>query len=133
MSSILNIPQTHQGFILLNNYCVYDKNEIGVGELITKGDNSIYNINIYYLYTNLCTSQYRILAGIIRMVFGRDLEYSWHGRVVRVNHVTNEFCHILVDQDDVNVIASQEPLETLLDLAHWCVWYLTKCKINVDN
>lgn len=34
-----------------------------------------------------------------------------------VNHMSDQLSHILVDQDDVNVVAFDEPLEAVFDLA----------------
>lgn len=61
------------------------------------------------------TTKDRILAGIVRMILGRDLEHGWQRWSVRVNHMTNQFGVVLVDQNDVDIVTLQETLETILD------------------
>lgn len=51
------------------------------------------------------------------MVLGRDLEHCWDGGSVAVNHMTDQLSYILVDQDNVNVVTLDEPLEAVFDLA----------------
>lgn len=51
------------------------------------------------------------------MILGRDLQHGRRRRRVRVNHVTNHLGVVLVDQDDVDVVALQETLEAVLNLA----------------
>lgn len=52
------------------------------------------------------------------MVLGGDLQHRRNGRGVRVNDVTDQLGQVLVDQDDVDVVALDEPLEAVLQLAH---------------
>lgn len=78
--------------------------------------------NVVTAVSYLSATQNRIFAGVIRMVLRRNLKYSWHGGSVWVNDVPDKLGYILVDQDDVDVVALHEPLETVLDLAHWSVW-----------
>lgn len=69
----------------------------------------------------LSTSQDRVLGGVVRVVFGWDLQNCWDGGGVRINHMTDEFSIVLVDKNDVDVIALQETLEAVFQLADWCV------------
>lgn len=69
----------------------------------------------------LSTSQDRVLRGVVRVVFGWDLQNCWDGGGVRVNHVTDEFSVVLIDKNDVDVVALQETLEAVFQLADWCV------------
>lgn len=69
----------------------------------------------------LSTSQDRVLGGVVRVVFGWDLQNCWDRCGVRVNHVTDELSIVLVDKNDVDVIALQETLEAVFQLADWCV------------
>lgn len=39
-----------------------------------------------------------------------------------VNHMSDQFCHILVDQNDVDIIALHKTLETVFYFTYWCVW-----------
>lgn len=66
----------------------------------------------------LGTAQNGILGGVVGMVLGRDLEHRGKGSGVRVDDVTDQLGQVLVDQDDVNVIPLDEPLEAVLQLAH---------------
>lgn len=66
----------------------------------------------------LGTSQNRVLGGIVGMVLGGDLQHRRNGSGVRVNDVTDQLGQVLVDQDDVDVVALDEPLEAVLQLAH---------------
>lgn len=59
------------------------------------------------------------------MVFGWDLQHSWDGRCVGIDHVTDELCVVLIDQDDVDVVAFQEALEAIFQLADWRIWNFT--------
>lgn len=72
--------------------------------------------------THLGTTQDRVLGSVIRMILGGDLQNSGNGSGVRVNHVTDQLSQVLVDQDDVDVIPLDEPLEAVLQLAHGRVW-----------
>lgn len=69
----------------------------------------------------LGTSQDRVLSSVIRVVFGWNLQNGWDWSGVRVNHVTDEFSVVLVDKDDVDVVALQETLEAVFQLADWCI------------
>lgn len=69
----------------------------------------------------LSTSQDRVLSGIVRVVFGWDLQNCWNGGGVRVDHVTDELSIVLIDENDVDVVALQETLEAVFQLADWCV------------
>lgn len=51
------------------------------------------------------------------MVLGGDLQHGRRRRSVRIDHVTDHFRVVLVDQDDVDVVALDETLEAILDLA----------------
>lgn len=87
-----------------------------------KSFNQVRFFNLFVQYSKyLSAAKNGVLASIIRVVFGWDLEHSRHGGGVRVDHVPDQLCDVLVDEDDVNVIALDEPLETLLNLAHCCV------------
>lgn len=69
----------------------------------------------------LGASQNRVLGGVVRVVFGWDLQNGWDRGGVRVNHVTDELSIVLIDENDVDVVALQETLEAVFQLADWCV------------
>lgn len=48
------------------------------------------------------------------MILGRDLQHSGQGRSVRINDVTDHLGQVLVNQDDVDVVALDETLEAIL-------------------
>lgn len=71
---------------------------------------------------NLSTTQDGVLASIIWMIFRRNLKNSRYWRSVCINHMSDQFCHILVDQNDVDIISLHETLETVLNFTYWCIW-----------
>ena len=62
------------------------------------------------------SSQDRVLVRVVRMVFGRDLEDGRHWCHVRVDHVSDQFGHVLVDQYYVDVVPLEERPERVLDV-----------------
>lgn len=58
------------------------------------------------------------------MILGGNLQHGWRWRSVRIDHVTDHFRVVLVDQDDVDVVTLDEALEAILDLADGGVWRL---------
>lgn len=70
----------------------------------------------------LSTTEDGVLASIIGVVLRGDLEHGRHGHDVAVDGVPDELRHILVDQDDVDVIALDEAPEAFFDFADWCVF-----------
>lgn len=68
--------------------------------------------------TNLGTAQNGVLGRVVRVVLGGDLQHRGNGSGVRVDNVTDQLGQVLVDQDDVDVVALNEPLEAVLQLAH---------------
>lgn len=65
----------------------------------------------------LSTSQDRVLGRVVRVVLGGNLQHGRGRRSVRIDHVTDHFRVVLVDQDDVDVVTLDEALEAILDLA----------------
>lgn len=51
------------------------------------------------------------------MIFGWNLQYGRQRRSVRIDHVTNQLGVVLIDENDVDVIALQETLKAILNLA----------------
>ena len=45
-----------------------------------------------------------VLGSIIRVLLGRDLQYSRNGALVGVKGVPHHLCNVLVDKDDADVI-----------------------------
>ena len=45
-----------------------------------------------------------VLGSIIRVLLGRDLQYSGNGALVGVKGVPHHLCNVLVDKDDADVI-----------------------------
>lgn len=72
--------------------------------------------------THLSTTQDGVFASVIRMIFGWDLKNGGHRGRVSVDDVSDQLCYVLIDEDDVDVIPLDEPLETFLNLTHCCVW-----------
>ena len=56
------------------------------------------------------------------MVLGRDLQDGRGRSGVTVDGVADQFGHILVDEDDVDVVALDELLEAVLDVGYGSVW-----------
>lgn len=56
------------------------------------------------------------------MVLGRNLQHGRQRRGVRIDHVTNQLGVVLINQNDVDVIALQETLEAVLDLTDRRIW-----------
>lgn len=57
---------------------------------------------------SLGSAQDGILGGIIRMLFGGYLQDGWDGLHVTIYGMTNHLRNKLVDEDDSNVITSDE-------------------------
>ena len=70
---------------------------------------------------SLGTSQDGIFSCVIRVILWRDLENSWDWGSMRVDDVTNKFSVVLVDQNDIDVIALQESLEAIFKFADWSI------------
>ena len=70
---------------------------------------------------SLGASEDRILCCVVRVILWRDLEHSWDWGSVRIDNVTNKFSVVLVDQNDIDVIAFQETLEAILKFADWSI------------
>lgn len=56
----------------------------------------------------LGAAQNGVLGRVVRMLFGWDLQHGWDRLHVGVDGVTDHLCDELVDQDDADVITSQE-------------------------
>lgn len=56
------------------------------------------------------------------MVLRRDLQDGGNWRRVSIDNVSDQLGQVLVDQNDVDVVALDEPLETVLDFTHGRVW-----------
>lgn len=99
-----------------------DKDELAI-KCTTKethGQNSLAAVDADQVVSgehSLGAAQNRIFRRIVRMILRRDLKNRWDWRCVRVDDVTNEFSVVLVDQDDVDVVAFQESLEAIFNFA----------------
>lgn len=62
-----------------------------------------------------------ILGGVIWMILRWDLKNSWERSSVRIDDVTDELGNVLIDKDDVDIVAFQEALEAIFDFANWRV------------
>lgn len=78
----------------------------------------------------LGTSQNWIFGCIVWMVLWWNLQNSWQWWCMCIDHMTNQFSVTLIYQNNINVIAFDETLETLFNLANWCVYTGRKLKSN---
>lgn len=56
------------------------------------------------------------------MVLGWDFQHGWHGLCVAVDHVSDQLGDVLVDEDDVHIVAFDEALEAVFDFADGRIW-----------
>ena len=57
-----------------------------------------------------------ILARVVRVILRRDLENGGHGCRVTVDRVSDQLGHVLVDEDDVDIVATDEALQRVFDV-----------------
>ena len=48
----------------------------------------------------LGTTKNAVFAGIVRVIFGRNLKHSWNGLIVIVNDMTNHFSNLTNQTQD---------------------------------
>ena len=55
-----------------------------------------------------------VLIRVVRVILGWDLQNGGHGRRMAVDGVSDQFGHILVDENDVDVVPLEERPERVL-------------------